>query len=232
MNTTARSSRIGRVALTTILVISTTTLVAAAESDPVGVAELAEGPAVEVVPHTQKQYERGMIEWARDLFDQADLDLPYVSIRFSAHIEDCEGKLGTLRTTSRGARIVRICADHGKPAARDRLQRRNLVHELAHLWEQTNVDDETRREFMAFRDLDHWNDRTDDWYRRATEHAAETITWGLIDFPWLFVAIPDNSCAEMLAGFRILTGRDPINGQSEAVIDSIAGRVSLVEPCP
>jgi hypothetical protein len=29
----------------------------------------------------------------------------------------------------------------------------------------------------------NWNDRSERWESRGTEHAAEIITWGLIEFP-------------------------------------------------
>jgi hypothetical protein len=211
MKATAASSWIGVVALTASLAISTAAPPASIPPGRAADADLATEPTA-VVPHAQIAYERNMIDWARDLFDEAGLELPYVKVRFSDDPEGCEGNQGTLRTTPDGDRIIRICADHDKPGVRDRWRRRALVHEFAHLWEQTNLDNETRQAFMAHRELDNWNDRSAEWRYRATEHAAEMITWGLIDFGWLFVALPDNSCDEMLEGYRILTGLEPTNG--------------------
>lgn len=170
-------------------------------------------PATEPAkPLAQLAYERQLVDWATNLFHQAGLDLTPIRIIFSDTVEACDGNQGTVRTDESGRRVIRICADHDKPAVRDVWRRRALVHELAHWWEQTTLDETTRKAFMDLRSLTAWNDRTAPWYTRATEHAAEIMTWGLIDFPWLFVSIPDASCDDLLTGYRLLTGREPLNG--------------------
>jgi len=157
-------------------------------------------------PSTEVEYEREMIEWAHGLFEKAGLRLPPVLIRFHNDEGPCEANMGILRYLADGSPIIRVCADHDEPQVRDHWRRQSLLHELAHAWEMAELDDATRRRFERLRDLNHWNDRAEEWSARATEHAAEIITWGLIDFTWRFVKIPDNSCDDFRIGYEVLTG--------------------------
>jgi hypothetical protein len=223
METTAKSALTGIMAITAILALgapswsseATTSTDDGIATATVTVADEASAPMptpFPIKPPSQMAHERATIEWARDLFADAGLDLPYVDINFEDDLEACEGNQGTVRAQDDGSPIIRICVDHDKPAVRETWRRRALVHELAHVWEAANVDDATREAFMALRGLTEWNDRTDAWYRRGTEHAAEVVTWSLIDFRWGFANLPDNSCNEMLAGYETLTGLAPLNG--------------------
>ena len=68
---------------------------------------------------------------------------------------------------------------------------------------------------MALRGLHTWrgsDPNGEDWLERGAEHAAEIMTWGLLDWPMMVVFIPDNTCADLLAGYETLTGRPPLHG--------------------
>ncbi len=168
------------------------TVVAAEPETATGTAVVREEPELKQSnrelgkPYTEVEYEREMVEWAFGLFETAGLSLPPVLIRFHNGEGPCEGNMGTLRYLADGSPVIRVCADHDEPQVRDRWRRQSLLHELAHAWEMTELDDATRRRFERLRGLDHWNDSTEEWSARATEHAAEIITWGLIDFTWRF----------------------------------------------
>ena len=134
---------------------------------------------------------------------------------FHDSTEPCEGNEGTVRP-ERGNEVW-ICVTHDNPDAERRMKEHVVLHELAHVWAGDRLDDETRADFMEFRGAENWNDRSDDWWNRGTEQAAEVITWGVLDRDPGFQRINDRECPTMLAGFRILTGADPIN---EAVVCS------------
>jgi len=80
--------------------------------------------------------------------------------------------------------------------------------------------------FVAWRDLDSWNNQDDAWERRGTEHVAETIAWALLDVPnqvkWV-EAQPDGSQTTtyrilsldvdvevLLENLKTITGQDPV----------------------
>lgn len=146
------------------------------------------------------------LAWAHQRFAAAGLKPPEIDIAFHDDAEACEGNMGTVRISEDGDPILRVCADHDKPQVRRSWRRRTLIHELAHLWEARTLDDEDRTALMELRGLTAWNDRSTPWADRATEHAAEIITWGIGDPAWRFDARPQSSCEEMAAGYELLTG--------------------------
>jgi hypothetical protein len=156
------------------------------------------------------------LAWAQSRFATAGLDTPEIGIEFHDAPEPCDGNMGTVRTSASGTLILRVCADHPKPSVRQSWRRRTLVHELAHVWEAQHLDGATRDAFMELRGLHEWNNRSLPWAERATEHAAEIITWGIGDPSWRFDARPQSSCDEMAAGYHLLTGsaapREDIEG--------------------
>lgn len=74
----------------------------------------------------------------------------------------------------------------------------------------TTLDEAVREEFGEHVGLETWNDPTVAWDRRAIEHAADTIAWGLMDREMRMLAIGDPTRDELVVGFRILTGTDPL----------------------
>lgn len=57
--------------------------------------------------------------------------------------------------------------------------------------------------------------REGEWHERGAENAAEIIAWGLIDRPVKPVRIYDNDCDQLLGGYVILTGTDPLHGLTD-----------------
>lgn len=72
------------------------------------------------------------------------------------------------------------------------------------------LDDAVRERFVDHVGLETWNDPMVPWDRRAVEHAADTIAWGLMDREMRMLAIGDPSREELVVGFRILTDTDPL----------------------
>jgi hypothetical protein len=88
--------------------------------------------------------------------------------------------------------------------------RLNLLHELAHVWLTTELDEEVRQDFLSFRDLDFWWGHGLPWVETGVEHAAEIIAWGLMDEGVPLTRLPDRSCETLIEGFWLLTGEQPI----------------------
>ena len=91
--------------------------------------------------------------------------------------------------------------------------RLGMLHEMGHVWEFQNLDDGARQAFLAHRDLDVWSDGNPDWAgasEEGIEHAAEILAWGLMDEALPLIRIPDATPDELAAGFRLLTGLEPL----------------------
>lgn len=150
-----------------------------------------------------------LIDWATALFHQADLSLPPVDFVHESSTDPCHGRRGA-QVFDHGCSTIHICTDEAGPA--DQFL---FVHELAHAWDHGALTDDRRAAFMALRGLHTWQgtDPTGrDWLDRGAEHAAEIMTWGLMDRPMMVVFIPDTTCADLLAGYETLTGRPPLHG--------------------
>lgn len=150
----------------------------------------------------------GLVTWSVGLFDEAELELP--PVRFVYHGDDttpCSGWGGVHRSAD-GRSTIDICrSDAG--GATPWL----FLHELAHAWAAHDLDDGRRADFQALRGWTHWSDHEElEWHERGTEQAAEIIAWGLIDRPVGVVTIHDNTCDDLDAGYRTLTGRPPLHG--------------------
>ncbi len=151
-----------------------------------------------------------MVEWAVDLFDQAELALP--SIAFVAYV-DTEGCRGRAGMTSYDGPVteVRLCGDTVGPIS-DWV----LVHELGHVWTTDAVGPLERQAFLDVRGLDAW--KQGEWHERGAEHASEILVWGLMDRPVVPGHIDQNSCDELLAGYLALVGEAPLNGFTDACV--------------
>lgn len=165
-------------------------------------------PAVTMTAITPNQ--ATLFDWAFALFSAAELILPDIDIVGHDSTEACMGRNG-MHTVTEGRSTIHICTrDAG------RAQEFLFLHELAHAWDRANLTAEQRLAFLEQRALTEWNNTdTDRWHDRGAEHAAEIITWGLIDRPIGIVRIPDTSCAELLAGYVTLVGRPPLHGYQD-----------------
>jgi hypothetical protein len=150
------------------------------------------GPGVVVVSDDPAQQE--LARWAVARFERAGLDAPFVQIRFHADRAGCGGHLGYARDGR-----VDVCT-----VLVNEMARRNLLHEMGHIWIDQNVPDTRREQFLDLRGLSSWNSSTDPWQERGYEQAAETMAWALGD-RILSAQIPDNEPAQLAAAFELLT---------------------------
>lgn len=149
--------------------------------------------------------EQATVAWVRSRFAAAGLDLPDVGISFHDRTEPCKGNQGLYIGGGRRP-AVRVCvADHGTLATTQH-RRRTLTHELAHVWEQANLDDGDRAELLPVLDVEGWYSPDAAWDERGAERLAETIVWGLYDQLHRPTLI-EGSCPDLHADFRLITGR-------------------------
>jgi hypothetical protein len=140
--------------------------------------------------------------WAIDLFDQAELDLP--PLRFTYHGpagSPCSRRPGLHRQED-GVDVIKICTTDVS------LAEGLILHELAHAWLDHHLTEQRKAAFKELRGWTYWqNYEAAAWHQNGTEQAAEIMVWGLIDRPIEMIRLEQNSCAEMEAGFRTLTGQ-------------------------
>jgi hypothetical protein len=85
------------------------------------------------------------------------------------------------------------------------------LHEFAHVWMYDQLDARDQRAFLERVGLASWRDADVFWPERGVEVSAETIAWGLAepgDAEYLIE--PPPGCAELAAGYVMLTGREPL----------------------
>ncbi len=157
------------------------------------------------VDATATEQHHVVVDEATQLFVDAGLELPDdLAIVFERDEPVCRGRSGWYDPRTDPPRIT-ICV----PDTNARRQRETLVHELAHAWDAATLTDEARVEFRVSRGVPTWLDTDEIWVRRAGEHAAEIVKWGLIVEPRPIVTVPYESCAELAECFEALTDRPP-----------------------
>lgn len=171
------------------------------ESPTIGVANVEELVA---------DVDEKAVSWAQDRYREAGLSLPDMRISFHADTEICEGARGG-HLVEDGVSRVFICITEQGPT-RDLQINRVLLHEFAHAWDHHSLTHAIRSEFMSYKDFPGWSFEVP-YDERASEDAAEIITWGLMDRPILFNSLEGVwSWKERLDGYRILTGAAPPHG--------------------
>ena len=170
-----------------------------------------QGPVDEItftaIPSAQVE----LFEWALSLYDDAGLDLPPIDVVGHRTAAPCLGRSGSHRFEAGRSRID-VCTDEAGPR-----EEFLVLHELAHAWDRQSLTPERRAAFLALRGLREWrNDDPERWIERGAEHAAEIMVWGLIDRAVRIVRLEANSCADLLAGYRVLTGTEPLHGHTDA----------------
>ena len=159
---------------------------------------------------TENQQE--LLDFAFERFDAAGFDRPDVSIEFPDDRTECFGYGGVYLPE---IKAVRICM----------MIDTTIVHELVHAWIDENLTQDDRSEFLTLRGLDSWA-YEGEWDEQGAEHAAEIITWGLMDrnisirwveanddgtstTTWRLAKLPDDSDPDRLfEAFENLTGTD------------------------
>jgi hypothetical protein len=138
--------------------------------------------------------ERETITWAVGRFAAAGLQLPDLDVRFPAY---CKGKGAIYHL---GQSSVDFC----------RVNRKNVLHEFAHAWDDTS-DDVDREGFLEVRGLDVWFGGLDvPCEEQGSEHLAIVIAWGLMESGTRSAhGLPHNSDAELNEAFEFLRDRTP-----------------------
>ena len=145
-------------------------------------------------------------KWTQDLFTAAGFEFPIVAVEFHRNEEACGGARGRTHFTDEDLATIVVCATHNNPEVEDSWRQRTLLHELAHAWIDQNVSTERTRAFMELRGLDEWSSRNVAWEKRATEHAAEILMWGLQDGDYkIDFRIEGTESDELTAGYQLLT---------------------------
>jgi hypothetical protein len=165
-------------------------------------------PVASEHPFTDEQ--RNLLDWARDRFGGAGLDFPAVEFVFHDSSRDCYQHVGLYFPA---ANSLHMC----------RLDKKTVLHELAHAWAHHSLSEEQRQQFVAFSDAASWNDNDVAWEYRATEYAAEAMTWALMDqditVRWInedgsmtriLLTIANSSPRDLAAAYRQLTGLEPV----------------------
>lgn len=157
-----------------------------------------------------------MVEWALGRYEAAGLAVPEPNSIAFPPSPRCRGVSGLAVDTGEGLEVQmcfgeeELCSPDTDCAAPSVVARLNLLHELAHVWLTTELDEEVRREFLSMRELDSWWGRDLPWVEMAVEHAAEIIAWGLMDEEVALPRLPSRSCATLIEGFWLLTGKQPL----------------------
>ncbi len=151
-------------------------------------------------------------EWAIHLFDEAALDLPPIRYVFHGDSpEPCADRPG-LRRSVGDVNVIEICTSEMSNATQGL-----ILHETAHAWIDRNLSPGRKAAFQELRGWTYWrNYDAAAWHENGTEQAAEIMVWGLIDRPLAMVRINQNSCDELDAGYRVLTGQAPLHGYRDA----------------
>jgi hypothetical protein len=136
-----------------------------------------------------------LARWAAARFDRAGLDPPTVEIRFHGDASGCGGHLGYAKDGG-----VEVCT-----VLVNEMARRNLLHEMGHIWIDQNVSLADRDRFLELRGLQTWNGSTYPWEERGYEQGAEIMAW-VLGTRILTAEIPDNDPVQLGAAFELLTG--------------------------
>ena len=148
-----------------------------------------------VTVFSEDPVQQQLAEWALARFERAGLSPPTVEIAFHADTSGCGGHLGYAKDGH-----VDVCS-----VLVNEMARRNLLHEMGHIWIDQNVSRTDRDRFLEFRGVGTWNASTADWDERGYEQGAEIMAWALGD-RILTAQIPENDPAQLGAAFEILTG--------------------------
>jgi hypothetical protein len=150
-------------------------------------------PNVEVTGATPEQL--ALARWAVGRFETAGLKPPVVEIAFHGDALGCEGHMGWAQSGR-----VDVCT-----VLANEMSRRNLLHEMSHIWLDQNLGIGTRNAFLRERGLSSWNSSRDPWELRGYEQGAEIMAWALGD-RILSPQIPDNEPKRLAAAYELMTG--------------------------
>ena len=153
--------------------------------------------------------EQALVDWARDRFARAGLELPELTVRFDHSRELCHNAEGLYHHEPDGERVVTICAPDHDTFAAELQARRTLLHEFGHAWDFANLSDEDREELARILGAEAWSARDVDWEDRGVERLAETFVFALLDQPRRVLEVRLD-CPVLISAFRTATGADPL----------------------
>jgi hypothetical protein len=150
------------------------------------------------------EWER-QVEWGLDRFRRAGLSLPAIAVGIHDDDAPCNGNAGLYRPLDPVE--VHLCSS--SPTG-SRAARLITLHELAHAWAETRMTGDDRAALLRLRRLDAWTDPRLPRHDWGAEHAAEIVSWGLMDEPVPIIRIRDAEPAALSIAFELLVGRPPL----------------------
>ena len=154
-------------------------------------------PPSEPVIYTHPAGDRVLTDlarWALGRFEAVGLEVPPIEVHMHRDQTPCLGHRGLFHAVE--GRID-VCTD-------DELV---VLHELAHAWNHVNTSEETKAAYVSSGDFVSWDAPGTKWADRASEDAADTMAWALIESP-IENPTPDGPLARTNERFRLLTGID------------------------
>lgn len=133
---------------------------------------------------------------AIDRFSELQLGLPELDIDISTDPDGCKGHSG-LFSGGEEPWHVELCE----------VETWVVLHELGHAWTMANLDELVKEELTETWGLASWNDPETQWRERASERAADSMAWGLLEDP-VGCHSPDGPVARRVEAFRQLTDLD------------------------
>jgi hypothetical protein len=152
------------------------------------------------------------VEWGLERFRDAGLPLPAMAITVHDNDAPCDGNSGLYLPNDPVE--VHLCT---LGPADSRTARVTTVHELAHAWAEFQLSTDERAAFLKLRGLDVWYDHRVPPHERGNEHAAEVVSWGLMDEMIPIIRIYNAEPADLSIAFDLLVSRAPLWSRSSTV---------------
>jgi hypothetical protein len=182
------------------------------EEQVTGAVSQASGANIEIINGTA-ELER-LLKWGLERFAHANLAPPLLRSATFAPVPACANVPGVVTEAENGAIDLVLCTDAQQACLPDRAtcsefraaDRLGMLHELGHAWLLDNLTDAAADDFLELNGLTDWLGVDTPWHRRGAEQAAEIIAWGLLEDQVRLVRIGDPPCAQIAAGYELLTG--------------------------
>jgi hypothetical protein len=157
---------------------------------------------------------------ALERFADAGLELPVVELALYESADPCRRPDGTER-----AGVTLIHAE--RYDVRSCGSAFTVMHELAHVWDHHNLDDERRAALLELRGLESWRHET--WAAAGGEHSASIIAWGLTGVRPAMV--PPSDDMSLAQAYELLTG-GPAPTLTERGLELVDGKLRRVASLP
>jgi hypothetical protein len=170
-----------------------------------------------------------LLRWGLGRFSAVGLEPPAISrVQFSWATGRCAGVGGRTHLDEAGVELLlcfderQVCGD-ASCASATLSARITLLHELAHAWAFTHMDEPAIRSYLDRSRAPAWYAADLPWEERGVERAAETLMWGLLDQRIPLPRIGDPPCEDLSADFRHLTGAGALRDCEEPGPPAAAG---------